>query len=178
MTFSTTFSTETCAELLCRTPQTLDAWLRSAPKEWTECKADVESWSPRQILGHLIHGEKTDWIPRARIILSESNANEFEPFDRFAMLTDSAHDSFDSLLDDFARLRAANVETLRGFNIGAQELALTGVHPEFGSVTLAQLLSAWVAHDLSHISQIARVIANEFKSEVGPWTAYLGVYRK
>jgi hypothetical protein len=134
-----------------------------------------DTWSPYDIVGHLIHGERTDWIARVRMILTRGEESTFEPFDRFAQFQDSRGRSLSSLLDEFAALRAENLETLRELKLGPAEFALTGRHPDFGVVTLGQLLATWVVHDLGHLGQIARVMAKQYRDEVGPWRAYLPV---
>ena len=126
-------------------------------------------------MGHLIHGEKTDWIPRAEIILSDREERQFEPFDRFAMFADSAGKSMQELLDTFAELRQQSLDRLRALEISEADLDKTGVHPDLGTVTLRQLLATWVAHDLNHLGQIARVMARQYRVEVGPWKEFLGV---
>ncbi len=129
------------------------------------------------MVAHLAFGEKTDWIARARIILAQGDSVRFRPFDRAGHLEEARVKSLEVLLDEFARLRGENLETLRDWQLGARELALTGEHPEFGRVTLSQLLATWVAHDLDHIVQIARTMARQYREAAGPWTAYLRVIR-
>ncbi len=158
-----------------RTPATLRALLGGLASAWTDATEGPGSWSPRQILGHLIHGERTDWIPRARIILAQGESRRFAPFDREAMLREDQGTSLEGLLDEFARLRLENLATLRGWTILPTQLTLTGEHPEFGIVTLGQLLATWVTHDLSHIAQVARVMAKQQRDAVGPWRAYLPI---
>jgi len=162
-------------ELLRRTPLILRAWLSGLPEGWTTATEGPETWSPFDVLGHLIHGERTDWIPRAKHILSEESHTPFEPFDRFAQLRESEGKSLEKLLDDFETVRLKNIEELSAFQLGAVELEMRGIHPAFGTVTLRQLLATWVAHDLSHLSQISRVMAKRYKEEVGPWKKYLRV---
>jgi uncharacterized damage-inducible protein DinB len=161
--------------ILERTPNILRAMLAGLPAVWTDATEGPETWSPYDILGHLVHGERTDWIPRARIILAQGTDRRFVPFDRFAQARESAGKSMAQLLDEFARLRAENLATLRGWSLGERELALTGEHPELGPVTLAQLLAAWVDHDLGHLGQVTRVMAKQYREAVGPWRAYLPV---
>src|SRR4051812_27228736 len=156
-----------------RTPQTLRALLAGLPAEWTEATEGPETWSPYVIVGHLIHGERTDWIPRARIILAQGPQRRFTPYDRFAQFHESEGKSLADLLDEFARLRAENVGTLAEWRLTEMQLELQGEHPEFGPVTLRQLLSTWVAHDLGHVAQAARVMAKQYRDAVGPWRAYL-----
>jgi hypothetical protein len=158
--------------LLERTPPTLRALLRGLGPAWTDATEGPETWSPYGIVGHLIHGERTDWVPRAQLILAQGPNRRFTPFDRVAP---SQGESLADLLDEFARLRAANLATLAGWQLTDTELALEGEHPEFGMVTLRQLLATWVAHDLAHLAQIARVMAKQYREAVGPWRAYLPI---
>jgi len=158
-----------------RTPASLRALLGGLGAEWLDANEGPETWSPRQVLGHLIVGEETDWVPRARIILEHGEARPFEPFDRLAHLSRSRGAPAPELLDDFARLRRDNLATVRAWSLTDEQLALRGRHPELGPVTLSQLLAAWVAHDLGHVTQIARVMAKRYADEVGPWSAYLSV---
>jgi hypothetical protein len=156
-----------------RTPAALHAMLRGMGPEWTEATEGPETWSPYDIIGHLIHGERTDWIPRAQIILAKGPDRRFTPYDRFAQFRESRGKSLEELLDEFARLRAQNLATLALWRLSEAELALEGLHPEFGAVTLRQLLATWVAHDLGHIAQTVRVMAKQYRDAVGPWRAYL-----
>jgi len=158
-----------------RTPATLRAMLGGLAPVWTEANEGLETWSPYVIVGHLIHGERADWIPRAQIILAQGPERRFEPYDRFAQFRDSEGKSLGALLDEFAQLRAGNVATLVGWDLTDAQLHLEGTHPEFGQVTLRQLLATWVAHDLSHVAQAARVMAKQYREAVGPWRAYLPV---
>jgi DinB superfamily len=158
-----------------RTPSTLRALLAGLPSVWTDATEGPETWSPYVIVGHLIHGELTDWIPRAQIILAQGPERRFTPYDRFAQFHESEGKLLPDLLDKLARLRAENLEILAGWQVTEEQLDLEGEHPAFGPVTLRQLLSTWVAHDLGHIAQIARVMAKQYRDEVGPWQAYLPV---
>lgn len=158
-----------------RTPQTLRALLAGLPPAWTDATEGPETWSPYVIVGHLIHGERTDWIPRARIILDQGAERRFTPYDRFAQFRESEGKSLADLLDELARLRAENLATLAGWHLTDAQLALRGEHPELGPVTLRQLLATWVAHDLGHVAQTARVMAKQYRDAVGPWRAYLPV---
>src|SRR5919206_2720124 len=158
-----------------RTPDTLRALLAGLPGAWTDATEGPETWSPYVIVGHLIHGERTDWIPRSRIILAQGPERRFTPFDRFAQFRESEGKSLADLLDEFARLRSENLATLREWRLTDAQLALEGEHPEFGAVTLRQLLATWVAHDLGHVAQTARVMAKQYREAVGPWRAYLPV---
>src|SRR3954453_7409750 len=157
-----------------RTPHTLRALLAGLPPEWTEATEGPDTWSPYVIVGHLIHGERTDWIPRARIILAQGE-RRFTPYDRFAQFRESKGQSLADLLDEFERLRRDNLSTLGGWRLTDAQFRLEGEHPEFGRVTLRQLLATWVAHDLGHIAQTARVMAKQYRDAVGPWRAYLPV---
>lgn len=158
-----------------RTPSTLKALLSGLPPVWTDATEGPETWSPYVIVGHLIHGELTDWIPRAQIILAQGPERRFTPYDRFAQFRESQGKSLPDLLDKFARLRADNLAILAGWQLTEDQLALEGEHPDFGPVALRQLLATWVAHDLGHLAQIARVMAKQYREEVGPWRAYLPI---
>jgi hypothetical protein len=163
--------------LLRRTPGTLRTLLDGLPARWTERNEGGDTWSPYTVVGHLIHGERTDWIPRARIILAQEGDRRFAPFDRFAQFRESEGMSLSELLDEFARLRGESLATLIDWRLTEAQLALTGVHPEFGEVTLRQLLATWTAHDLGHLVQVARTMARQYREETGPWRAYLSVLR-
>jgi hypothetical protein len=161
--------------ILERTPHTLRAMLAGLPSGWIDANEGPETWSPYDILGHLIHGERTDWMARAQLILAQGPQRRFAPFDRFAQFRESQGRSLADLLDEFARLRAGNLATVAGWRLTDDQLALEGEHPEFGPVTLRQLLATWVAHDLGHVAQTARVMAKQYREAVGPWRAYLPV---
>jgi hypothetical protein len=169
------FSLGGSMDLLARTPPILDAWLRGLPQAWLDGNEGGETWSPYVVVGHLIHGEKTDWMPRLRRILEHGEAVPFDPYDRFAQFRDSAGKTIDELLDEFAALRAENLRRLAALGLDEAALDRAGRHPELGPVTVRQLLATWVAHDLDHVVQIARVMANQYADEVGPWRAYLRV---
>jgi hypothetical protein len=171
------FDLDNGVAVLERSPRVMDSLLRGLSDAWVRVNEGVETWSAFDVVGHLIHGEKTDWLPRARMILENGETRSFEPFDRFAQFKASAGHALDSLLDEFSRLRAAGVQTLRGWKLTPAQLELRGRHPELGPVTLAQLLATWVAHDLDHISQVVRVMAKQYAEAVGPWEAYLRVVR-
>lgn len=158
-----------------RTPATFRALLGGLPDAWTDADEGPDTFSPFDNVGHLIHGERADWIPRARIILARGDNRRFEPYDRFAQIRESQGWSLAGLLDEFARLREENLSTLRSWNLTERELSLEGEHPELGTVTLRQLLATWVAHDLGHVAQTARVMAKRYRGAVGPWRAYLPV---
>ena len=161
--------------LLARTPAALDALLRDLPQEWTRRNEGGNTFSAFDVLGHLIHGERTDWMPRARMILEFGESRAFTPFDRRAQERESEGKSLAELLDEFARLRAENLAELRALNLTEQDLNRRGLHPALGTVTLSQLLATWAAHDLTHLHQVARVMAHQYREAVGPWSAYLGV---
>ena len=161
--------------LLERTPATFRSLLSGLPDAWIAANEGPNTFSPFDNVGHLIHGERTDWIPRARIILAQGANRRFEPYDRFAQIRESEGKSLAELLDEFAQLRAENLVTLRGWNLSDRELALGGEHPELGLVTLRPLLAAWVVHDLGHVAQTSRVMAKQYREAVGPWHAYLPV---
>jgi uncharacterized damage-inducible protein DinB len=163
------FDLEAALEILERTPAVLRALLAGLSDEWAKRNEGGRSWSPHDVVGHLVHGEKTDWIARARIILERGEAQEFEPFDRFAQLEEET--SLEERLEEFAALRAANLAELKRLDLS--DLDRTGRHPELGVVTLRQLLATWVVHDLSHLGQAARTMARQYRDEVGPWEEYL-----
>ncbi len=158
-----------------RTPGVLRSMLGGLSASWIERDEGPDTWSPFVIVGHLIHGERTDWIPRARIILEQGSDRRFSPYDRFAQFQESAGKPLATLLDEFEALRRENIAALRHWRLSDAQLELTGVHPEFGNVTLRQLLATWVAHDLGHIAQIARVMAKQYRDAIGPWRAYLPI---
>jgi len=161
--------------LLARTPILFDDWLRGLPDDLLRADEGPDTWSAFDILGHLIHGERTDWIPRARHLLEHGEALAFEPFDRFAQLTDNAERSFDQLLDQFTLDRATGLAALAELAPDEETLRRTGLHPELGVVTLGELLSTWVVHDQVHVAQIGRVFAKRLRDDVGPWRAYLPI---
>jgi hypothetical protein len=158
-----------------RTPATFRALLAGLPDAWTMADEGPDTFSACDNIGHLLHGERTDWIPRARIILAQGAERRFTPFDRFAHVTQGAGVPLVTLLDQFADARAANLATLRDWRITDRELSLEGEHPALGTVTLRQLLATWVAHDLGHLAQVSRVLARQYREAVGPWRAYLPV---
>ena len=170
-----TFQISDGLAVLERTPATFRALLTGLPDAWITANEGPDTFSPFDNVGHLIHGERTDWIPRARIILAQAANRRFERYDRFAHVRESAGKSLGNLLDEFTLLRAENVATLRGWALSDQALALVGEHPELGPVTLRQLLATWVAHDLGHVAQTTRVMAKRYREAVGPWRAYLPV---
>lgn len=166
---------DACA-ILGRTPAVLQTMLAGLPEKWLHNNEGADTWSPFDVVGHLLHGERTDWIPRLRKILGADPDNHFEPYDRFAQFHESKGKTIAAILEEFSELRRSNIELLRAAGITEADLdARIGIHPTFGAVTLRQLLSTWVAHDLSHIAQIARVMAKQYREEIGPWIAFLPV---
>jgi DinB family protein len=161
--------------VLTRTPATLDALLRGLSDTWVHSNEGDDTWSAFDVVGHLIVGERTDWMPRARIILESGKERTFDPFDRFAQLKESQGKSLDQLLDDFARLRRENVAALHALDLQPQDLKREGRHPALGVVTLSELLATWTVHDLTHLHQLSRLMAHQYRNAVGPWRAYLGV---
>lgn len=169
-----TFNTEQALEILERTPGTVRHMLSGLSEEWTTGGKETD-WAPYDIVGHLIHGEVTDWIPRAEIILRQGENRTFEPFDRMAQFQLSKGKSLDQLLNEFNAKRRESVATLRSWKLSDEQLKLKGVHPEFGDVALSELIAAWVAHDLTHIRQIVQFMAKKYTDEVGPWREYLSI---
>lgn len=162
-------------EVLERSPATLQALLQGVGTPWARGTEGPDTFSPFDVVGHLIDGEETDWIPRARIILARGPNLRFEPYDRFRHRGRNSARTLESLLAEFANLRASNLQLLRSWNLTDAELSLPGEHPSQGPVTLRQLLAAWVVHDLGHVAQVARVMAKQYRYEVGPWVPYLPV---
>jgi hypothetical protein len=180
MATTTEFRLNEAIALLTRTPATLHALLRGLPDIWVRRNEGhrnqgKDTWSAFDIVGHLIVGERTDWMPRARIILKHGEERPFDPFDRFAQAKESESKSLEQLLDEFARLRKENLAALQALNLQPEDLTGRGTHPELGVVTLSQLLATWAVHDLTHLHQISRVMAHQYRDAVGPWSAYLGV---
>ena len=169
------FELQHAMELLGRTPSTLNSMLRDMPEVWLVRNEGPETWSPYDIVGHLIHGEETDWIPRAKMILEHGEARAFEPFDRVAMFEKSKGKSIAELLDTFASRRQESLHELNEMHLTPTLLEKRGKHPELGLVTLKQLLATWVVHDLGHVRQIVRVMAKQYRDTVGPWRAYLSI---
>lgn len=171
------FEIDKTLEVLSKTPDTLISLLGELSGDWTEGESNNESWSAFDVVGHLIHGEKTDWIPRAKIILAQADNVTFVPFDRFAQFEDSKGKTLADLLDEFTRLRRENLSILREMNLTQSELQLKGMHPELGEVTLEQLLSTWLVHDLTHIRQIVIELAKKYADNVGVWKEYLTILK-
>lgn len=168
---------EECLSILTRTPATLDVLLRDLPEAWTAATEGPGTWSPYVVVGHLIHGEREDWMPRLEIILEHGPSRPFDPFDREAQFHESDGKSLCTLLDEFDALRRDNLTRLRAMNLQPAQLELKGTHPALGAVTMRQLLATWTAHDLAHILQVSRVMAKRYKAEVGPWAEYLTVMK-
>ena len=161
--------------LLTRTPATLNALLRDLPDAWTQQNEGEDTWTVFDVVAHLIHGERTDWMSRAKIILQFGEARTFAPFDRLGHTKDSQNKSLNHLLDEFTLLRSENLRDLQTLDLQPQDLERRGRHPVFGSVTLSELLSTWAVHDLTHLHQISRIMAYQYRDTVGPWSQYLGV---
>jgi DinB family protein len=161
--------------LLGRTPDVLDTLLRDLPDGWTRASEGTNTWSAYDIVGHLVHGEQTGWMARAKMILEFGQTRTFDRFDRLAQERESQGKTLGQLLDEFAHLRSKNLETLRALNLQPDDLERRGRHPVFGTVTLGQLLATWTAHDMTHLHQISRVMAHQYREAVGPWSVYLGV---
>ncbi|HEV8522989.1 MAG TPA: DinB family protein [Terriglobales bacterium] len=172
------FQLAEAVEVLTRTPATLNTMLRGLPQGWIRATEGRETWSPFDVVGHLIHGELTDWMPRLRIILEQGESRPFDPFDRFAQFENSKGKTLEQLLDEFSGLRAENVLDLNRLALRPEQFAVKGTHPALGTVTLGQLLATWVVHDLTHIVQISRVMAKRYGDDVGPWRAYLSVLNR
>ncbi len=164
-------------EILQNTPKTLSLLLSGLSDDWIYANEGENTWSPYDVIGHLIHGEKTDWIPRLNIILFEDDKN-FIPFDRFAQFENSKDKTLKSLLTEFEIIRKENIAYLQKLNLKETDWQKEGIHPEFGPVTVQQLLATWATHDLGHIAQICRVMAKHYKEDVGPWSAYISILNK
>jgi DinB superfamily len=169
------FNLNKSIEILERTPSTLEQLLQDVSDEWTLSNEGADTFSPFDVLGHLIHGEKTDWIPRLEIILSNKADKNFSPYDRYAQFDESKGKTTNQLLEEFKQLRQKNIAILKLKNLKEKDFSKTGIHPKFGTVTLSQLIATWTVHDLSHIAQISRVMCKQYKDEVGPWIEYLGI---
>jgi hypothetical protein len=180
METSKEFNLADAIAVLSRTPATLDVWLRGLPDVWARTNEGLNhdganTWSAFDIVGHLIAGERNDWMPRARVILEKGETRPFDPFDRFAQERESRGKSLDQLLDEFARLRRENLAAVQALNLQKEDLTRRGTHPSLGPVTLGELLATWAVHDLTHLHQLSRVMAHQYRDTVGPWSAYLGV---
>ena len=182
MPTSSQFKLSEVVAILTRTPASLDALLRGLPDTWVRgsegrSKDGKDSWSAFDIVGHLIHGERTDWMSRARIILENGEARPFDPFDRLGQFKESQGKSLAQLLDEFARLRGESLAALQALNLQPEDFTRRGKHPALGVVTLSELLATWAVHDLTHLHQLSRVMAHQYRDAVGPWSAYLGVLK-
>jgi hypothetical protein len=174
---SNSFSLTESIALLTRTPATLNALLRGLPEIWVRNNEGKDTWSAFDIVGHLICGDRTDWVPRVRTILEHGEARPFDPFDRFAQKRESEGKSLEQLLDDFAQVRSESLAALQALNLQSADLARRGKHPALGVVTLSELLATWAVHDLTHLHQLSRVMAYQYRDAVGPWSAFLGVLK-
>ncbi len=172
------FDLDLSCEILENTPVALQSLLGDLSESWVYNNEGGDTWSAYDVMGHLIHGENTDWIPRAKIILAQGPNVTFEAFDRFAQFEESKGKTIQNLLDEFAMLRALRLSELKSMKINKRQLRLKGIHPALGEVTLAQLLAAWVAHDLTHVAQVARVMARQYQQAVGPWADYMRVLKQ
>ena len=172
------FQLKQAVEILEQTPQTLRSLLGGLSAAWILNDEGPDTWSPFDVVGHLIHGEETDWIPRAKIILEHGEGLAFTPFDRFAFFKKSKGKALSELLDIFTGLRSENLRSLAELKLESRHFDIKGRHPEFGTVTLGQLLASWVVHDLGHIEQIIRTMAVQYRDRVGPWNAYLSILKK
>src|SRR5258708_7534344 len=175
MTTLMQFSLAEATAVLTRTPTILNALLRGLPSVWVRCNEGKDSWNAFDIVGHLIVGEHTDWMPGVRMVLENGEARPFDPFDGFGQLKENQEKSIEQLLDDFSRLRTENLAALRALNLQPGDLSRRGRHPALGVVTLSELLATWAVHDLTHMHQLSRVMAHQYRDALGPWIAYLGV---
>ena len=172
------FSISNTIQILERTPHALHSLLYNLNEHWSHNNEGGETWSPYDVIGHLIHCDEYNWIPRIEVVLSDFVVREFEPLDRFAQLQKSKGKNLNQLLDEFVKIRAISLEKLKALNISEEQLLKTAIHPELGSVNLSQLISTWLVHDLDHISQVARVMAKQYKDDVGPWIVNLKILRQ
>ncbi|MED4753387.1 DinB family protein [Brevibacillus choshinensis] len=172
------FSMKEAIEVLERTPQTLEHFLSGLSEGWLQCKEGEGTWNASEVIEHLIEGEKHNWLPRLKMILQEGERKPFPPFDRFSHLQETSERSIGQKLLEFKTIRAENIATLQTMIDPDLHLELTGSHPAFGQVKLRELLSTWVVHDLTHIAQIVRVMAERYRTDVGPWQEYLGVLKR
>jgi hypothetical protein len=170
-----TFDLPNTIALLSRGPATFDALLRNLPDAWTTCNEGDNTWTPTAVVAHLLYGERTDWLVRARLILDYGESRSFAPFDRAGHIPLLAEMSPPALLDAFALERAANLDDLRALNLQPADFARRGIHPAFGPVTLSQLLATWAAHDMTHLHQVSRILAHQYRDAVGPWSQFMGV---
>lgn len=171
------FNLDESIALLTRTPAVLNQLLRGLPATWIRGNEGVGTWNSFDIVGHLVFAERTDWMPRVRILLENGEARTFDPFDRFAQMKESHGKTLEQLLESFSSLRSESLAALQSLNLEEEDLVRCGKHPALGSVTLSELLSAWTVHDLTHLHQLSRTMAYQYRDAVGPWSAYLGVLR-
>lgn len=171
------FNLDHIIEVLQRTPDVLDSLLMDLSDSWLYTNEGAESWSPFDVMGHYVHAEKTNWIQRIEVILNGNGSGTFQSFDRFAQFENSKGKTISELCAEFRQERIANLKSLKEMNLGASDFIKTGIHPQFGQVTLSQLLSTWMAHDLDHIYQIVRVMAKQYKEDAGPWVEFLRILR-
>ena len=169
------FELEKATEVLGRTPAVVRSMVSGLSDDWTASSELKDVWGVFDVVGHLIHADETDWIPRAEVILAQGEDRDFPPFDRFGQFEKSRGKTLSELLDEFDAIRKECIATVRGWELTDEKLELRGVHPEFGEVTLKQLLATWVVHDLTHIRQIATIMAKKYEDAVGPWKAYLSI---
>jgi hypothetical protein len=169
------FKLDDTIALLSTTPSALNALLRNLPETWIHRREGADSWTAFEVVGHLIHGERTDWIPRARMILQYGDSRPFDAFDRGGHQQEIQGKSIGQLLDEFSRARSENLDGLKGLKLQPSDFTRRGMHPALGGVTMSQLLATWAAHDLTHLHQISRIMAYQYRDTVGPWSAYLGV---
>jgi uncharacterized damage-inducible protein DinB len=172
------FDLNKSVEILEKTPSVIEVILKGISEDWTMNNEGKDTWSPYDVVGHLVNAEKTNWIPRMEVILANNNDKKFPSFDRFAQFKDSKGKSLKALIEEFKTLRKKNIVKLRLKQLDSTDLLKKGIHPEFGKVTLKQLLSTWVVHDLAHTAQITRVMAKQYKAEVGPWVEYLSILKR
>jgi hypothetical protein len=177
MEYSMSHNLDDTIALLSRTPATLNSLLRDQPEIWTLRNEGDGTWTTFEVVGHLVHGERADWMPRLNCVLQHGEARAFEPFDRWAQDRESKGKSLPQLLDEFAQLRSENLDALRSLNLQPQDLERRGQHPSLGTVTMSQLLATWAAHDMTHLHQVARIMAYQYREAVGPWSRYLGVLK-
>ncbi|MBT2682367.1 DinB family protein [Bacillus sp. ISL-37] len=172
------FNMTEAIEILERTPGTLEALLSGLSEGWVYSNEGEGTWNPSEVIGHLVDGEKYNWIPRLKIILAETDDKSFPAFDRFSHLKDNKHLSIEEKLSEFSSLRKESIKKLKELIVDDKQFVLTGVHPEYGEVEARQLIATWAVHDLTHLSQITRVLAKRYTKEVGPWKSYLGILNK
>ncbi|PYI51005.1 DinB family protein [Paenibacillus flagellatus] len=172
------FQIQEAIEVLERTPQTLETFLAGLSDGWLACREGEGTWNVSEVIGHLIEGEKSNWVPRLEFILREGESKPFPAFDRHSHLKEEPEKPIGQKLHEFKTIRARNIAKLQELVGDARQLERTGMHPAFGTVKVRELLSAWVVHDLTHIAQIVRVMAERYRTDVGPWSQYLGILKK